>query len=280
MRGRVNWKQVRTLIAACAVGAVIVSVVPAAAAVGDAFVLGERNAANATTFLKGSTTRNLVITNTNADGVALDLVVEPGNPPMAVNSSGKVKLLNADKLDGKSSNSFLRKSQGPRAAYVAKNNLPDGNDAKPTTLLKVTIKAPGAGVLQISAAGDSGARYLDTWSQFSCWIAVDGKKLVGSEQWILVAAGSGDPWEAANWNENCVTVAAATVTKGTYTVNFRTNAHSTYTEFFAGTLSVLWVPFDGTGAVPMEFTNLTEADVGSAPATHGEEGPTLESLTR
>lgn len=91
--------------------------------------------------------------------------------------------------------------------------------------------------------------------------------------------GSGDTWEEAfNPNENCGSVAAATVAKGAHTVNFRTNAWSSWTQFIAGTLSVMWVPFDGTGAVPTEITALDVPDVGSAPATSGPEARLLDTL--
>jgi hypothetical protein len=85
-------------------------------------------------------------------------------------------------------------------------------------------------------------------------------------------------WETQNAEENCVSVAAATVAKGTHTVNFRTSATASWTQFAAGTLSVLWVPFDGTGAVPQEITGLDSPDVGSAPGVHGSEGRSLQLL--
>lgn len=267
MGGRVNWRQFRALIAAGAVGALIVSVAPAAADIGEALILGQGNTADASTHLTGDTAKNLVITNTNADGVALALEVERGNAPMSVNSAKKVKKLNADRLDGKSSQAFLLKSQAPRAAFVAKQDLPDGNDDRPTTLLTVKIDAPAAGVLQINAAADSSVRYWDSWSSFSCWVSVDGAKVRGSEYFSMVAAGvENDFTQANNWGENCVSVAATNVEEGTHTVRFRTNAWSTWTVFDNGTLNALWVPFDGTGAVPLELVDVNAPDEASKPA--------------
>lgn len=62
---------------------------------GQSFLLGKGNVAT-----KVSTLVNRGV------GPALDLRVEPGQPPMKVNSSAKVANLNADQLDGKSEAGF------------------------------------------------------------------------------------------------------------------------------------------------------------------------------
>ena len=279
MGERIDWRQVRNLVAAGAVGALIVSAVPAVAAVGESLILGESNTADAPTDLSGDTSTNLAITNTNSDGVALDLAVEPGNSPLTVNSGKKVKNLNADKLDGKSSGKFLLKKLAPRAASKTSNDLPDGNNSN-QTLLQVSIDAPAPGMLQITASADSRLVFLDSWSQFSCWVSVDSGKLRGSEYWVLLSAGANDtdfigPY---NWEENCATVASAVVAKGSHVVKFRTNS-TDFTNFHEGTLNVLWVPFDGSGDVPVSFTDLSVVDVASENGKFGSvsEGERLGS---
>ena len=82
-----------------------------AAVPGDPLKLGKVNRINdALTTLIGSRSGAMMAidngsTATNAR--ALDLRVEPGRAPMAVNSGKKVKNLNADKLDGTDSAGFL-----------------------------------------------------------------------------------------------------------------------------------------------------------------------------
>lgn len=69
----------------------------ALAANGKPFILGKRNVAKAIT--------TLVKQN---DGPALNLVVQSGQPPMKVNSSGQVTNLNADQVDGQSAGAFVK----------------------------------------------------------------------------------------------------------------------------------------------------------------------------
>jgi hypothetical protein len=80
------------------------------AATGDNFVLGKSNSAGAKTALTaGISDRALAITNMNvsSSATALGLNVPANRPPLIVNSSTKVANLNADRLDGKDSASFL-----------------------------------------------------------------------------------------------------------------------------------------------------------------------------
>ncbi len=67
-----------------------------------ALLLGVRNTASAVTTLIN-----------NGPGAALDLQVQPGNPPLVVNSDTKVDNLNADKVDGKDATE-LAGQQGPQ----------------------------------------------------------------------------------------------------------------------------------------------------------------------
>ena len=74
--------------------------------VGGVFNLGKVNTVNAITKLAGSVPgASLVIDNNSTDSAAtaLNLQVEAGKAPIKVNSQTRVANLNADKLDGKSS---------------------------------------------------------------------------------------------------------------------------------------------------------------------------------
>ncbi len=78
---------------------------------GQAWILGQNNAATAITRLAGAAGVDgpmLAITNNNADAndTALDLRVQSGEAPMRVNSTKKVPNLNADRLDNREASSF------------------------------------------------------------------------------------------------------------------------------------------------------------------------------
>lgn len=99
---------------ALATGAVVISAVvlgattvALAAVPGDPFRLGKVNSINKATKLVGAGSAPRLVIDNNGGGVALRLLAEPGKPPMQVNSSAKVALLNADSLDGKDSTQFL-----------------------------------------------------------------------------------------------------------------------------------------------------------------------------
>jgi hypothetical protein len=76
--------------------------------IGGVFNLGQSNTVNAPSTLKGSTSgKNLQLTNTGSGG-GLGITVAAGKAPITVNqSAGKATNLNADKLDGMTSSSFL-----------------------------------------------------------------------------------------------------------------------------------------------------------------------------
>ncbi len=93
------------------VGALLVMGLPVVASVGDAILLGKTNTANDETMIKGSEPGPLVrIDNNNANGNAVRFQVEAGNAPFTVDSDVRVKKLNADKLDGRSSGAYLKKN--------------------------------------------------------------------------------------------------------------------------------------------------------------------------
>lgn len=78
---------------------------------GQAWILGQNNAATAITKLAGAAGVNgpmlqLINNNPDANDTALDLRVQAGEAPMRVNSGTRVANLNADKLDGRDFSAF------------------------------------------------------------------------------------------------------------------------------------------------------------------------------
>ena len=81
--------------------------------VGARLDLGKANTVNAVTSLVGSVAGSSLKIDNNSTGTgatALRLEVEPGKPPMSVNSTTEVQGLNVDSLDGFNSSEFLQES--------------------------------------------------------------------------------------------------------------------------------------------------------------------------
>ncbi len=117
--------------------------------VGDTFNLGRLNQVGQISQLVGFTNDPMLrIANKGggASATALDLRVEPSQPPMTVGSSAKVANLNADKLDGLSSAAFEPSSNV--IAYGPFRQLPQGTGGTPIKVLDV-------GYLQVYVACDT-----------------------------------------------------------------------------------------------------------------------------
>jgi hypothetical protein len=103
----------------------LASTAVAGTGVGARFDLGKTNAVNAISSLVGSVAGPSLKIDNNSTGTgatALRLEVEPGKPPMSVNSTTEVQGLNVDSLDGKNSSDFLQVSSDredflPRRTY-------------------------------------------------------------------------------------------------------------------------------------------------------------------
>jgi hypothetical protein len=81
-----------------------------AAVPGDPFKLGRQNTIDALSRMVGTVNDAMLRIDNDSAGAsatALELRVEPGQPPMKVDSSTKVTALNADQVDGKSAGAFL-----------------------------------------------------------------------------------------------------------------------------------------------------------------------------
>jgi hypothetical protein len=94
------------------------------AATGGNFILGQPNSASSTTSLTRTgvnTGKGLQVTNasTDAGATALGLNVASGHSPFTVNSGTKVANLNADRLDGLDSTSFVPNSKVRRVGPIA-----------------------------------------------------------------------------------------------------------------------------------------------------------------
>ena len=99
------------IILALAVG--LASTALAGTGVGARLDLGRTNAVNAVTTLVGSVAGPSLKIDNNSTGTgatALRLEVEPGKPPLSVNSTTEVQGLNVDSLDSKNSSDFLQES--------------------------------------------------------------------------------------------------------------------------------------------------------------------------
>ena len=96
--------------------ALVVGVASAAfGANGQAWILGQNNAATAITRLAGTAgvegpMLQLINNNKGTNDTALSLKVQPGEAPLKVNSARRVGRLNADKIDGVDAEGFLRSS--------------------------------------------------------------------------------------------------------------------------------------------------------------------------
>jgi hypothetical protein len=123
-------KRGKLAVLAVVVALVLVGAPAALAANGDPFILGQNNVATAITKLAGAVGVDgpmLRINNNNAgaNATALNLQVEPGKPPMTVDSSVRVDNLNADRLDGQDSSAFLGVN-----AKAADSDTVDGHHAE------------------------------------------------------------------------------------------------------------------------------------------------------
>jgi hypothetical protein len=218
-------------------GALLFATVPAVtAAVGDAISLGEVTTGNAVTTVRGSSEATLRLVNQQAGRPALDLRVTGGSPPFQVDSSRKVARLNADKVDGRSANQFARVA----SAYIS--NPPDQDGPAATT----TIIAPTDGFLVMAGSVGVAGLALDS---LRCSFAVQGgsgTRFYGHQD-VLVDHAGGD--HTNNSRDICSISAASEVPAGTYEVSleiaFRNSANLDRANIW-----VLFVPFDGTGAVP------------------------------
>lgn len=120
-----------------------------AAVPGAPFKLGKVNVINKVTELVGNANTPRLVIDNNGRGVALSLQVEPGRPPMQVNSTEKVAQLNADSLDGLDQGAFLRKTG--KATDADTLDRKDSSDfLSATTYGRSTVSTGTGGANQLS----------------------------------------------------------------------------------------------------------------------------------
>lgn len=113
--------------------------------IGAVFNLGKVNTVNRTSNLSGATKGKLLQVTNKGSGAALGLKVKAGRPPLAVNSTARVKRLNADLVDGLHAGEL-------RKVYTARRDLTLGGTFQELPTL------PGLG--RISALNNSSFNVL------------------------------------------------------------------------------------------------------------------------
>jgi hypothetical protein len=140
-----------------------------------------------------------------------------------------------------------------RVAFARSTNSALLGDGNSHDVLSVTINAPTSGYLMTKAGSDvfnstgSGA-----YRSAICWIDVDGTTDSATNRQNALNPNVTDSSAhtlGANTEENCVTNGTEQVTAGAHTVRFRANPDAGML-FDEATLSVVFVPFDGSGNSP------------------------------
>jgi hypothetical protein len=117
--------------------------------------------------------------------------------------------------------------------------------------LSTTITAPAPGILLLSAVVE--ADNFTASDFYTCFLKIDGGSVPGT---TMAAELNGSA--VVNRSENCTTTGAAVVPAGNYTIDFEVIAVAPSTFLSSVSVWVLWVPLDGTGAVPTSITQLGE----------------------
>ena len=140
----------------------------------------------------------------------------------------------------------------PRAAHAESTDLPDGADTN-LVLLETYIVAPAPGVLLIDAGADF---YIGPDTGIKCWIEIGYYSIFPFFIWFgNVVPGSyryAELDNAANSEEDCSTEVGINVAAGSHTVRYYTDANAQVT-ILDGALTVLWVPFDNDGGIPIPY---------------------------
>lgn len=249
---------VRSALIGGLVAGLVMTALPAVAAqIGSPMGLGVTNTVARKTKLVRTRAGTAMQVIARGGGTPLKLVSTDGSPPLLVTSATKVTRFNADTVDGQHG-PFLgaaakaadadkvdgRHANGlQRIAFAASDDLPDGSSGifnffsgEP---LSVTITAPTAGWLIIT--GTVEAQNLIVNTVYRCRLRVDGSDVTGTS----MISNIHDP---SSQSEDCTSHGVQQVTAGTHTVTFLLSQVVTTTDLNAGSLSALFVPFDGTGA--------------------------------
>jgi hypothetical protein len=218
-------------------GSVLWAFVSAEAATGDPMTLGRTNLAGRATKLRSRAPSTLKLVNTRNTGVPLDLVAEPGQPPLKVNRTTRVANLNADLVDGQHANQLIR------VAHAETDDAANVNGNIVTT----TITAPKPGFLVMSGSVEAHTDGAGTNDTFGCWLTVNTAAGVGTGRFVRVhTAGI---THTSNTEENCSTTQTRVVSAGTHTVALTITSRDT-AVFDGAAVWALYVPYDGSGYAP------------------------------
>ena len=184
-------------------GAVLMAAMPGLAANGDNMILGQKN--NARTPTKLVSRGGLVLKVGIPNRSALTLEVVGNEPPMKVNSTGKVANLNADLLDGYSYNQLRGDS-----TWLTNDDIADNINWSDTTL-NVTVPSGGGNILMSGSVTFTNTAANADWVQ--CYFKVDGTEVSGSRMMVYAQPGL---------HATCSTNGATQLAAGTYAVQFLT----------------------------------------------------------
>jgi len=140
----------------------------AGSGIGGVFNLGTTNTTNASTVLQGSTNgQQLRVVNNASTGTAatgIGIHTAPNEPPLAVDSTARVKNLNADLLDGQTATAFVA-GGGRIVSARLTETIPGANSTVLTVptfgTLEATCASTGFGLLWRNGTNPSTA--LDVW---------------------------------------------------------------------------------------------------------------------
>jgi hypothetical protein len=212
-------------------------------ATGDNFILGLTNSASKQTRLVAPlATPAFRIDNlaTGATATGLSIVTNATRPPMVVNSSVKVVNLNADKLDGLSSNQLARVGLGVNNQF--------GSGATLTDAATVTLQIPQPGFVLLTANLTADSASVACSPCFFHALLRD--KSTADASPVMVATigdGSGTGQEivmAATW--------VFPVAPGARTFALQTGPSPDGAAVTSDnpTITAIYVPFDATGGQP------------------------------
>jgi hypothetical protein len=127
---------------------------------------------------------------------------------------------------------------GPRASFNSASSAPPGA----SFTLPVEITAPARGILILSGTVDATNTLVS--DAYTCSLLIDGEAVPGTEMQSLLGSN--------NTREDCSTTGAAVVSAGTHAVTLEVAGLEPTTDLSDSSVWALWVPFDGTGAIPSD----------------------------
>ena len=260
----------------------VASMALAGTGVNGVFNLGVPNTVNGlTTLVSGgagvgpSSPMLRVDNNSNATGAtALELQVEPGRPPMTVNSGTKVANFNADKLDNKEAAAFANgvggkatdadKLDGKSAEQLSRVALMDASSTMNLSQTETTygsvlsITAPAAGFVRVNGNVTvfNGSLNGGTACTVSCHFLAQVRHINSG---ILTNDAIGDVRNSSFDNVSLDGVFPVSAGVNTFDIRlFRGGTSGTLQAWF-GTLTAEYTPYGSTGSGTLSSTTTMSA---------------------